>query len=268
MSPAHGESKSGGSASARLLGSGVAGFSELVIFHPVDTVAKRLMSYEGRIVQPNVSATLSTLNTIIFKKNADAGLFKKWGSLFPGFGYGAGYKVLQRTYKFGGQPFVKDWITRNFKENFESAFGKRHGKTIMYATAGSIMGVGEIVLLPLDVLKIKAQTAPETLKGRGVLQIVKEEGLNLYKGGAWTAARNAPGESFFRLSVHVLIDIVCFSRFFRPIWRLGRLQRVYFRSGELRRCYLHAGLCCLDCWSCGQYCRSCASGCDQDSHPE
>jgi len=63
----------------------------------------------------------------------------------------------------------------------------------MYATAGSIMGVGEIVLLPLDVLKIKAQTNPETLKGRGLIQIIREEGLNLYKGGVWTAARNAPG---------------------------------------------------------------------------
>lgn len=196
MSPSHGESKKGGSSVARLLGSGIAGFSELIIFHPVDTVAKRLMSYEGRIVQPSVSATLTTLNTTIFRKNADAGFFKKWGSLFPGLGYGAGYKILQRTYKFGGQPFVKDWITKNYHNNFENAFGKRHGKTIMYATAGSIMGVGEIVLLPLDVLKIKAQTAPETLKGRGVFQIVRDEGLNLYKGGVWTAARNAPGKDF------------------------------------------------------------------------
>lgn len=31
---------------ARVLGSGAAGILELVIFHPVDTVAKRLMSYE------------------------------------------------------------------------------------------------------------------------------------------------------------------------------------------------------------------------------
>jgi hypothetical protein len=34
------------SAAARILGSGSAGILELALFHPVDTVAKRLMSYE------------------------------------------------------------------------------------------------------------------------------------------------------------------------------------------------------------------------------
>lgn len=63
----------------------------------------------------------------------------------------------------------------------------------MSATAGSIMGVGEIALLPLDVLKIQAQTNPESLKGRGVFQIFREEGFNLYRGWGWTAMRNAPG---------------------------------------------------------------------------
>lgn len=37
-----------GSAAARVLGSGAAGVLELALFHPVDTVAKRLMSYEAR----------------------------------------------------------------------------------------------------------------------------------------------------------------------------------------------------------------------------
>jgi hypothetical protein len=50
-----------------------------------------------------------------------------------------------------------------------------------------------VFLFYLDVLKIKAQTNPEALKGRGLLQLVREEGRNLYKGGGWTAARNAPG---------------------------------------------------------------------------
>jgi hypothetical protein len=57
----------------------------------------------------------------------------------------------------------------------------------------SIIGVGEIVLLPLDVLKIKRQTNPEAFKGRGVFRIVADEGFGLYRGWGWTAARNAPG---------------------------------------------------------------------------
>ena len=63
----------------------------------------------------------------------------------------------------------------------------------MHATAGSLIGIGEIVLLPLDVLKIKRQTNPEAFRGRGVFKIVADEGMGLYRGAGWTAARNAPG---------------------------------------------------------------------------
>lgn len=51
----------------------------------------------------------------------------------------------------------------------------------------------QIALLPLDVLKIKAQTNPESLAGRGVVDIFTKEGRGLYRGAGWTAARNAPG---------------------------------------------------------------------------
>lgn len=51
----------------------------------------------------------------------------------------------------------------------------------------------QIALLPLDVLKIKAQTNPESLAGRGVADIFAKEGRGLYRGAGWTAARNAPG---------------------------------------------------------------------------
>lgn len=57
----------------------------------------------------------------------------------------------------------------------------------------SLIGIGEIVILPLDVLKIKRQTNPEAFRGRGVIRIVADEGFGLYRGWGWTAARNAPG---------------------------------------------------------------------------
>ena len=71
----------------------------------------------------------------------------------------------------------------------------------MHATAGSLIGIGEIVLLPLDVLKIKRQTNPEAFRGRGVFRIVADEGMGLYRGAGWTAARNAPG-SFAVCNAH------------------------------------------------------------------
>ena len=129
------------------------------MFHPFDTAAKRLMSWEGRIIVSG--QTMTNLNNAVFRKQASAAPLAKWMSLFPGVSFGAAYKVLQRAYKFGGQPFVRDYLTTYHKDFFDDSFGKRNGKTMIYATAGSIMGVGEIVLLPLDVLKIKAQTNPE-----------------------------------------------------------------------------------------------------------
>lgn len=166
---------------------GTAGIAELAIFHPVDTIAKRLMSNQGRI-------TSSTqLNTVIFKNASSAALPQRLVSLFPGLGYAASYKVLQRVYKYGGQPFVRDYLTKHHGSQFDATFGKGNGKTIMHATAGSLVGIGEIVLLPLDVLKIKRQTNPEAFRGRGVVRIVADEGFGLYRGWGWTAARNAPG---------------------------------------------------------------------------
>jgi hypothetical protein len=75
------------SATARLLGSGCAGIAELLVFHPVDTTAKRLMSNQTRIT----SAT--TFNQVVFKEYANATVGRKFTSLFPGLGYAAGYKV-------------------------------------------------------------------------------------------------------------------------------------------------------------------------------
>jgi len=63
----------------------------------------------------------------------------------------------------------------------------------MSSFAGSVIGIGEIILLPLDVLKIKRQTNPEAFRGRGIFRIVADEGFGLYRGWGWTAARNAPG---------------------------------------------------------------------------
>ncbi|MDI1489247.1 MAG: high copy suppressor of abf2 [Ramalina farinacea] len=175
------------SATARLLGSGSAGIAELAIFHPVDTIAKRLMSNQGKVT------SAARLNEVIFKDKAHVSVGQKFGSLFPGLGYAAAYKVLQRIYKYGGQPFARDYLALHHGDSFDRAFGKGNGKAIMHATAGSLIGIGEIVLLPLDILKIKRQTNPEAFRGRGVVRIVRDEGMGLYRGAGWTAARNAPG---------------------------------------------------------------------------
>ncbi|RKP26895.1 mitochondrial carrier domain-containing protein [Syncephalis pseudoplumigaleata] len=192
MSPPPASGKQRESGTARLLGSGTSGILELLIFHPVDTVAKRLMSNQTKLFGAGGSG-MAGLNRVIFKDAATRPPAQRYFSLFPGLGFAAGYKISQRIYKFGGQPYVTDYLTKHHAEKFRQMFGDRNGKTMIHATAGSIIGVGEVLLLPLDVLKIKRQTNPEAFRGRNTFKIFADEGFALYRGGMWTAARNAPG---------------------------------------------------------------------------
>lgn len=99
---------------ARISGSVIAGVLELALFHPIDTVSKRLMSNQGRIT------SLTHLNKVIFKENTLSPLSLKFVSLFPGLEYAAGYKILQRVYKYSGQPIVilldivRRWLSEIF----------------------------------------------------------------------------------------------------------------------------------------------------------
>lgn len=80
--------------------------------------------------------SFSTLSPIIFRDASGAPLARKFLSLFPGLGYAAGYKVAQRVYKFGGQPWFNDLINKYYKSSFTNTFGERKGKMMMQATAG------------------------------------------------------------------------------------------------------------------------------------
>jgi len=187
--PANGKTFGSESGTARVLGSGASGIAELMVFHPVDTIAKRLMSNKNKF-------HVKDLNQLIFRAAADKSILTKFLSLFPGLGYAAGYKIAQRVYKFGGQPYFRDLIDGQpwLKNEFVGRFGEKNGKMLIHATAGSLTGIGEVVLLPLDVLKIKMQTNPDALKGRGIVKLLREEGIaSLYRGWGWTMGRNAPG---------------------------------------------------------------------------
>ena len=128
--------------------------------------------------------------------------------------------------RFGTQPIVKG----KMQEAFPTA-----SPLMLSGTAGAIVGVGEVALLPFDVLKIKMQTNAAALQGLSFMDIAKQEGLSglsaprpvrrsggerqkssrsvcgkfamlcssgnvelfarRYRGASWTALRNAPGSS-------------------------------------------------------------------------
>lgn len=142
-----------------------AGIAELLIFHPVRIVAgteycecgradfgpsphfpgryhqqafdeqqgecenRRRQHLAPKTNRSPVQLSFQNLNAVIFKKHSDASVGRKFLSLFPGLGYAAGYKVLQRIYKyylapsasllicrltiarrFGGQPYANDYL--------------------------------------------------------------------------------------------------------------------------------------------------------------
>ena len=65
----------------------------------------------------------------------------------PGLGYASVYKVLQKSYKFGTQPVLCEQLRPHIND-----------RVMASAVAGSLVGAGEVVLLPFDVLKIRSQT--------------------------------------------------------------------------------------------------------------
>lgn len=51
------------------------------------------------LLMPLSQLSFSTLNAVVFRNYAEANVGRKFLSLFPGLGYAAGYKILQRIYK-------------------------------------------------------------------------------------------------------------------------------------------------------------------------
>lgn len=176
----HNEQK--GSYFSKIIGSGIAGFFELILFHPVDTISKRLMSNQQKLVGGSWAVTAQNLNGVIFASYNSPSVIEKYLSLFSGISFALAYKVSQRVYKFGGQPIVHDLLERKLGRSFGSIFGDKHGKVLLESTAGALIGIGEVILLPFDVLKIMKQTNPKALEGRTTYQIFRQEKLNLYRG--------------------------------------------------------------------------------------
>ena len=44
-----------------------------------------------------------------------------------------------------GQPVVLDMMTKQFGKDFDERFGHKTGRTLLSATAGSLIGIGEII---------------------------------------------------------------------------------------------------------------------------
>ncbi|KAJ3126600.1 hypothetical protein HK098_007355 [Nowakowskiella sp. JEL0407] len=208
----------------QILASAISGFLELSIFHPIDTIGKRLINHRGASFSgATTSQSITNLRRIIFR-DPNLGFFSSYASLFPGFKFAVLYKVSQRSYQFGGHPILAAYVDKTeYGEYIRNRFGKRKGKTVLHAFCGAIIGIGEVSLLPLDALKVKKQTASKasytskipsqklsystsaqyptsqslvshnsqipSTASLGLLKTIRA----LYRGASWTAARNSIG---------------------------------------------------------------------------
>ncbi|KAJ3115157.1 hypothetical protein HK100_001448 [Physocladia obscura] len=224
-----------------IAGAAAAGFLELTLFHPMDTIGKRLINDRTR---GNLDkAAQLPIRSIIFKNAAGSGIRKEIASLYPAFGFALLYKVLQRSLQFGIHPIINSHLRANFEGTVREKFGKRWTRSVIAGTGGMFIGCSEVLLLPLDALKVKAQTGVKVFETTSQTNWVSLDSrqqnqtmlqrkissqkmnaknliqnprllLNLYRGGMWTAARNSIGcfalfgtSTFVKDNVYNLYDL-------------------------------------------------------------
>ncbi|KAI8803452.1 mitochondrial carrier domain-containing protein [Cladochytrium replicatum] len=185
----------------QMIGSSISGFLELVIFHPIDTIGKRLINHRGSIFEPSkpfsqgVDSLLGVMFRDAYTKRSDskAWAIRAYASLFPGFPWAVVYKVSQRTYQFGGHPLVTSHLKKQYGGWFAEIFGERHYKTVLRAASGAIIGAGEVMFLPLDATPV-GSSLPSHFFSTWTEPPSRSSNLfALYRGASWTAIRNTTG---------------------------------------------------------------------------
>lgn len=179
---------------SKLLGSSIAGLMEVTLFHPLDTVSKRLMSNEQKLV---ISGNNSNIKNIILNSSKPK-YYNDIPRLYNGIEFSFIHRFTQRMYTYGGQPILRKKLENYFNNNTKKERVK------LDTFAGLIIGAGESIFMPFDVLKIKKQTNPEAFKNRNLTEIIRKENIsNYYKGFNITTARNmvAIGNLYFMNSL-------------------------------------------------------------------
>lgn len=164
----------------------ITGALELVLFHPLGTVATRLQNHRGTIfVFQSLTASFSRFYNIV----------TIGGSLYSGIGAGAVDKVVKRGYKLAGQRILRENILEHYLgSQVENAIGKRHKNPVLDGLAGSMIGVGEVIFLPIDYIKTNKQNKNDVFRNRDMFTLLRStEG---YAGWRTVATRNFFGSAF------------------------------------------------------------------------
>lgn len=104
-------------------------------------------------------------------------------SLHKGFWTSGVYKLLSRMMVFGGQQPTASWLNEKMQPVSST------GVVAVNALAGGSVAAMQVILTPLDTMKIKKQNAD----ARTTAQMIREENMKLFKGASATLLRNVPG---------------------------------------------------------------------------
>ncbi|KAA8573595.1 hypothetical protein EYC84_005178 [Monilinia fructicola] len=200
------------STTARLLGSGSAGIAELAVFHPVDTIAKRLMSNQGStkgklaqvIFKDKATAPIGTnrkscrnwrdctpsLDVLKIKRQTNPEAFRGRGvvrivkdegfGLYRGWQWTAARNAPGSFALFGGSAFTKGYLFFGLNDYNKASWFQNFVASIAGASASLVVSA------PLDVIKTRIQNRnfenPES-GFRIVSSMMKNEGItSFFKG--------------------------------------------------------------------------------------
>ncbi|KAJ3342423.1 hypothetical protein HDU83_006096, partial [Entophlyctis luteolus] len=157
------------------------------------------------------TANPKSIRAVIFREAAGTGFVREIMSLYPAFGFAVMYKILQRlkadigdyglftnetirSLQFGMHPVINHYLRTNYEQRVRERFGGRFTRTLIAGFGGIFIGCSEVLLLPLDALKVKGQTGVKLLQGtRSTALRNPQVLLSLYRGAGWTVARNSVG---------------------------------------------------------------------------
>ncbi len=180
---------------------GLAGVADFLFFHPFDTAIRRMQNAHSR-PQSGYRQLPAYYQQVVFNgMPVRAGIFSHLSSLYAGAFWSLFYKVTARGFKFGIQPLLEGAINDRYRPWVQQHVDYRYVNPLIKAVAASAIGVCESVFTPLDALVVRYQM----YETRPAWEVARHEGLNLYRGAGWTAARNGVG-SFFLFSMPAFVS--------------------------------------------------------------
>src|SRR5437016_4619927 len=90
------------------------------LFHPLDTMLRRMQIYRQRI------DSMDKFRRAVFLQSHNASVFDRMRSLLQGFWLSASYKIISSTYKFGGQSYFERHIDDIYGSDIRNYVGDKY----------------------------------------------------------------------------------------------------------------------------------------------